>query len=1166
MTRLDSRSGWGGVGLWICLAGAALVRSAGAQTLGRELQLADRGTDRGPLFVSVPSRTTAERTDMSRAAVLRQRVSLTLIAVSLEDALTTIGRQVGLRFTFSRATAPLDRRVSLRADDITVAAALTEILFDTGVDVELSPDGRAALIRHTDLLAPVTTRVGRQQGRGTIAGRVIDAVTQSPLDQVAVHIEGQGLRSVTGADGRYTVRDVPLGTYRVTARRVGYTLLTRTVTVTADSGVTADFVLAAAATTLNEVVTTAVGDQRRIELGNAVATINVDSLARTAPITQMTDILSGRVPGVEVLEQQGQVGAGPRIRIRGLSSFSVSNDPIIYVDGVRVDGSAGGLNGAAPLSYTTYPTPSRLNDIDPADIESIDVLKGPSAATEYGTDAANGVIVIKTKGGHAGAPQWDFHVEHGLSNVPASSHFEIPWMGWGHTTDGSNTPVTCPRTFGFGPTVANGGCVVDSVTTYQPLDHAATTIFGTGTASRIGAQVSGGVQQFRYFLAGATENTTGVLQLPPFERQQVADRGQAVPGYVQRPNTLDATNVRGRVAVALGSTTDIGFSTAYISNRQRSANDGLPIAVAVTGPGYRDSLYRGYGGAGFGDPANTFALEGSQAMHRFAGSANGAWRPTPWLTTRGVAGIDLGNRTDEGFQAPGPDPDFVTSFPGSSGTGYHGINRITTTLYTVDLGATAIAPLSRAVTSKTSVGLQYNARRETGALAQAYGLTANGSLNGASVYVASQIDSEAKTVGSYVEESMSWRDRLFLTGAARVDAGSGFGSQVNSAVYPKASMSWAAVETPGSRLRLRAAYGESGVQPPSGATLSLYAPVTVAGAGGSVSGDTATVVANPRLKPERSAELEAGMDAGIWNDRVALELTYYHKQTRNTIVANVLPGSNGGSVEYENLGSVLNYGIEGSLTIQVLTARQLGWDVTLGGSINQNRLKSLPSGQPPITAPDYPFFLQYQQAVGYPLFGYWAPRLQYIDANRDGIIEPSEVSETSTFFYQGSSIPTKELTLNNGVALFNRAVRIASQVEYRGGYKIENYLKRSYELGPNAAGFNDSHAALSDQARAVEESKTAFPLTNAYFDDGTFVRWRELSVTYVLPDRLTRAFHARAASVTALGRNLALWTRYTGADPEVTTGFTAGAPPDGVYDFGVTPQVRSWALRLNVGL
>jgi hypothetical protein len=239
------------------------------------------------------------------------------------------------------------------------------------------------LVRRGGAVVIPVRRTGTQQGSGSIGGRVTDVATRAPLDRVAVRIEGLGSGTVSAADGHYAIRNVPSGTYHVTARRVGYLPLTTDVTLTTDQPATLDFALAVAPTKLDEVVTTAVGEQRRYEVGNVIATINADSIARTAPITDLTDLLSARAPNVQVLQSSGMAGDGPKIRIRGLGSFTLQNDPIVYVDGVRVDNYSGGLNDVFRV-VGPRPTPSRLNDLDPEDIASIDVLKGPSAATEMG--------------------------------------------------------------------------------------------------------------------------------------------------------------------------------------------------------------------------------------------------------------------------------------------------------------------------------------------------------------------------------------------------------------------------------------------------------------------------------------------------------------------------------------------------------------------------------------------------------------------------------------------------------------------------------------------------------------------------------------------------------------------------------------------------------------
>jgi TonB-dependent SusC/RagA subfamily outer membrane receptor len=411
----------GRVGICGALIAGGAVRPAGAQgssgLAAPPVQLADRGDDHRPAFFSLAPN--GARVDVRNASALRRRVSLTLIDVPLGDAVHAIARQAGLDLTYSTELIPVGARVSLRADDITVVAALTDILVDAGLDVELTGATRLTLVRRWAAVSAER----RQQGTATITGHVSDGALKTPLAQVTVRAEGTSASTSANADGRYVLDGLAPGTYRVTARRVGYQPLTKEITLTGTERTTLDFALVAAPTRLDEVVTTAVGEQRRYEVGNTISTINADSITPTAPITSLTDLISARAPGVEVVETSGMTGSGESIRIRGLSSLVLQNDPILIVDGVRQDNSAGGDLGAAFFSlgiFNQNPTPSRLNDIDFADVATIDILKGPAASTEYGTDAANGVVVITTKHGTAGPPQWRASAEQTASDIPPS--------------------------------------------------------------------------------------------------------------------------------------------------------------------------------------------------------------------------------------------------------------------------------------------------------------------------------------------------------------------------------------------------------------------------------------------------------------------------------------------------------------------------------------------------------------------------------------------------------------------------------------------------------------------------------------------------------------------------------------------------------------------------
>ncbi|MBC8088452.1 MAG: TonB-dependent receptor plug domain-containing protein, partial [Phycisphaerae bacterium] len=263
-------------------------------------------------------------------------------------------------------------------------------------------------------------RAGRT-ATGIIRGRVTDSASGLPISGSQVSVVGTRLTAFSGADGRYHLRG--LGTSSpivVRVLRLGYQPATRTVQVSAGADTTLDVALQAVITTLDAVVTTATGDQSRRSFGNVVSSIRADSVVANSSIGNVNELLQARVPGVQVLQGAGQVGSYGTIRIRGTSSLSLTNEPLIIVDGIRTDNNIGAGNQVLVNNSAA---------INPEEIESVDILKGPSAAALYGTAAANGVLVIKTKRGQSGATRWNVNVESGQISQPAQ--FFDNYRAWG---------------------------------------------------------------------------------------------------------------------------------------------------------------------------------------------------------------------------------------------------------------------------------------------------------------------------------------------------------------------------------------------------------------------------------------------------------------------------------------------------------------------------------------------------------------------------------------------------------------------------------------------------------------------------------------------------------------------------------------------------------------
>src|SRR6266850_612907 len=403
----NARAQWGAVvALVVGMTTAGAIGVAPAQAVIENVELAAAGP-RFLAFGPSRSRDAAPRwRDASNAAVFRKAISVDLKDVPLGEALSTIAQQAGLRLTYSAAVVPLDARVTFSASHLTVGAVLSAVLYDAGVDVLLTSNGQAALVRRGAL--------DGFQG-GTITGRVTDSLSGQGIAVATVSVVGTGMSARTGDDGRYRIGDVPVGEHTVRVVRIGYSSATKPVTVLPDQEITVDFALTPRATQLEEVVAIGYGTAQRRELTGAVSSVTAEQVG-SAPVTSLDEALLGRAAGVQVVTSSGQPGAGVMVRIRGGNSISARNDPLYVVDGVPLttnldDGTPGtllgeGMRGLNPISA-----------LNPDDIASIEILKDASAGAIYGARAANGVVLITTKHGGPGQSAVSFGSYYAIQDV-----------------------------------------------------------------------------------------------------------------------------------------------------------------------------------------------------------------------------------------------------------------------------------------------------------------------------------------------------------------------------------------------------------------------------------------------------------------------------------------------------------------------------------------------------------------------------------------------------------------------------------------------------------------------------------------------------------------------------------------------------------------------------
>ncbi len=997
---------------------------------------------------------------------------------------------------------------------------------------------------------------GAMAQQGAIEGTVTDQATGQPLEAARVLLIGTGRIETTNREGHYRVRGVPEGSYQVQVIRLGFRPVTDTANVAPGETVTLDFAMEPAPVQLEEIVTTATGEQRKLEVANAVSTIDAAAVAEESPITEFGNLLSGRAAGVTVQKAGGTTGSGTRIRIRGSNSVSLSNEPLYYIDGIRME--------SAPTSSTLDiggfgsglgAAPSRINDLNPEDIESIEIVKGPAAATLYGIQASNGVVRITTKRGRAGKARWNLYSE--LGGVHDGNTYPINFNGR------DNTAATGPDWDGFCIVQfeLDGLCTQTSVSQFSPLNDPSTTPLKTGLRQQYGANVSGGNELLTYFLSGDYESEDGVFHIPAAEEDSVLSVDGAIPRNQVRPNALTRVSLRANVGANVASNADIQANVGYTSSDARfveNDNSFLTITGSAEASGYPQDINRGW----YFIPAELFNELAAQGTERFIGGLTGNWRPLPWLTTRATVGYDVTNRQDVQFFPTGKVADYLQKRLGEKRD-----NRFQISQTSVDLAASARFKLTPSLGSKTSIGGQFYRDKTTGNLAAGFILPGGSeTISGAGRTEASDTTLESRSLGSYVEQEFAIKERLFVTGALRFDDNSAFGRNFDATVYPKASASWLLSEEPFfkkgkllSTLRLRGAFGVSGQQPGTTDALRYYSPVAGKRAGVGLTGVTFGNLGNVDLKPERSRELELGFDASMLKDRLSLEFTYFNKVTKDALIQrNVDPSAGASAVQFFNLGRVKNYGAELAINSRVVDSRNFTWDLALAGSVYENTLSEIGQGVSEII---FAFGLQ-RHVQGYPLGGYWArPITGFEDANGDGIIAADEVTVADEAAFRGRALPNKEASLNSTITLFNDRIRIGTQFDYRGGNYIDNAIE-SFRCTPvlNCRGLVDRTAPLDEQARAQAVLNEATEW--GYFEPGWFIKLRELSVTFNAPDRWVRRFRASRLSLTLAGRNLWTIDDYSGVDPEVNA---FGQANFATSDFESQPQVQYYTVRLNVG-
>jgi TonB-linked SusC/RagA family outer membrane protein len=998
----------------------------------------------------------------------------------------------------------------------------------------------ARLLASAAVVGTAPTVLVAQAATGTITGRVADRGGQ-PIAAAQVQVVGTSRGTTTAENGTFRIVGVPAGTYQLRVLRIGFQAQTRPVQVAANGTATADFSLSPTAVNLDVVTVTATGAESRArEAGNVISKITVsDSTTPLSAINNFASLVQGRAAGVTIAQSGGSTGSGARVRIRGANSVSLSNEPLLIIDGVRVN-NASASNSIAVGGQT----PSRLNDLNPNDIESIDILKGPAAAGLYGTAAANGVIQVTTKRGRAGKTQWSAYTEQGsLRDVAA---YPANYGTYANPSSPSSS-----NTFCWLADQADGACTVadSNLVSFNPLEDPRSSPFRTGRRQRYGVNATGGSEVVQFYLAGDIENEDGIYQTNDIQRRNLR------------------TNLNARLLPTLQTTASIGYLSSVGQLPQNDNNNLGMVSNGLLGQArFVDRPNDTRGGYITSARDSLFFLRTNQDVERFTGGLNATYTPISWLSVIGQGGYDVLNRNDNQIF-----PANIINNNANNRQGSRTRNQTQIFNYTANLSGVAKFDLRPDLQSTTTLGGQY--LREDLLQVTGFGailLPGAASLAGTtSRFAVGETNADNRTIGLLAQQQIAWRDRLFLTGAIRGDRNSAFGTRFGVIYQPSASISYVVSDEsffpkiPGlSQLRLRGSYGQSSLRPGTLDAVQYYTAVGLTTVGGEGGGFTLTNLGNPNLRPERVTEYEGGFDLGLFGGRANLELTYFQKRSKDALISANLPASTGvGNTVFQNLGAVTNRGLEALLNATLVDVRNFKFDAVFNLATLRNNLDdaSLPDGSqvPPIIFGLGGNTQQHRQ--GYPLGGYWQRPITFADENGDNIIGYDEYTAGDTSVYIGNPLPKLTLSFNPSVTLF-RNFRVNALLDRQAGWYQYNATKDFHCATGKCPDLYLAGTPLASQARALANINDATVF--GYIQRGDFTRLRELSLTATLPQRFTSRLRGiKGANLTVSGRNLALWTKYDGFDPEVNS---AGQANFSQSDFLSQPPVRYFVARFDL--
>jgi TonB-linked SusC/RagA family outer membrane protein len=959
----------------------------------------------------------------------------------------------------------------------------------------------------------------------TITGSVVEEGTRAPLPSAQVVVKGTTIGALTRENGTFTLQ-VPAGTVLLTVRRIGYPQTE----VRVDPATTVvDVVLRRDALKLDQVVITgqATGISRR-NLATSVASVSAEEVTKVSA-QSIENAFQGKIAGAQISQSTGAPGGGNRIRIRGISSILGSAQPLYVVDGVIVSDVAigSGTNkvtraAGSTISVGNQENPAnRISDLNPNDIETVDILKGSAASAIYGSKASGGVIIITTKRGDVGAPKFSLRQGIGTSRLAYKN-------GSRRFTNVADV-ITA-----FGASAAQY---------YDPnvfIDYEAETYGEHPVNSETSISVSGGTENTKYFVSALQRDEHGIV----------------------RNTYANKTGVRINLDQRLGQRLMMQVGTEVLrtgNDRGLFGNDNAGNSVAYTltkVPSFLDIRRRADGTFPFNPLYNSNPL---QTVDLFKNTES-VWRniSTARLTydawTGGsqkvqfiaFGGADVLNQKNLIFSPPELQYEPLDLLPGTTANSYS--DNVQSNL---NLNAVHTWTPRSSISVTSQFGTQYERRTLGQSRASAQNLL--GGLEVVTAGTVRDVDEnrlEVNDFGLFAQTEILWNERLMFTVAARADRSSNNGDPKKFFVFPKVAASYRLPELrPGlvDELKLRVGYGETGNQPLYG---QKFTGLDLSSIGGLGAFRVGTTRAADDIRPERQRELEGGVDLAMFGNRATVEITGFQRNISDLLITRTLAPSTGYSAEVSNGAGMRVRGLEVSAGGFPVQGDRFGWNTRMNFGMNRSRITNLP----------VPAFL-----LGTPQTG--AVKIE-LDSSATQLIGndtlPQPGGRVVVPVVMGDGNPSWTAGWSNEVRF--GAVSLYALLDRQQGGMLANGTWRHYDLGQNSVDYDE--LTSTGQKLGDFRRNTYLQVTRIYYQDATYTKLREVTFSWNVPPRYLQTVTSRVngAKLSFSGRNLVWWTNFRGGDPEAQN-FGATGVPDAIQrnrELAAYPASKSYWLNLSV--